>query len=118
MSHVSVAYLFPCQMSNLRKGYMSHGTIIFSPCRMSLSLVSHVEFKKCPCRLVDFRGLGPYTYLQKASPPPPPTGSRILLVHKPPLPPPGIGDTIPLLFIVRPQQETETIGAYNQLVRS
>ena len=39
--------------------YMSHVTIIFSPCRMSLSPMSHVEFKKCPCRPVDFRDQWP-----------------------------------------------------------
>ena len=27
---------------------------------MSLSPMSHVEFKKVPCRPVDFRGQGPY----------------------------------------------------------
>ena len=27
---------------------------------MSLSPMSHVEFKKCPCRPVDFRGQGPF----------------------------------------------------------
>ena len=27
---------------------------------MSLSPMSHVEFNKCQCRCVDFRGLGPY----------------------------------------------------------
>ena len=32
---------------------MSHVT-------MSLSPMSHVEFKKCQCRPVDFRGQGPY----------------------------------------------------------
>ena len=31
-----------------------------TPCRMSLSHMSHVEFKKSPCRHVDFRGQGPY----------------------------------------------------------
>ena len=29
------------------------------PCRMSVSSMSHVEFKKWPCRPVEFRGLGP-----------------------------------------------------------
>ena len=56
MSHVLVAYFTQCHMSNLRIGYV---TIMFSPCRMSLSPMSHVEFKKCPCRPVDFRGQGP-----------------------------------------------------------
>ena len=30
---------------------------------MSLSPMSHVEFKKCPCRRVEFRGQGPYIYI-------------------------------------------------------
>ena len=38
---------------------MSNVTIIFSPCRVSLSSMLHVEFKRCSCRHVDFRGLGP-----------------------------------------------------------
>ena len=36
---------------------MSHVTIIFNPC-----LVSHVEFKKCSCRHVDFRGPVPLNW--------------------------------------------------------
>ena len=39
---------------------MYYVTMILSPCRMSLSRMSHVEFKKCQCRCVDFRGLGPF----------------------------------------------------------
>ena len=40
---------------------MLHINTIFLPlCRMSLSLMSHVEFKKKPCRCVEFRHLGPY----------------------------------------------------------
>ena len=35
---------------------MSHVTIIVTPCRMSLSSMSHVESKKMLCRPVDFRG--------------------------------------------------------------
>ena len=38
---------------------MSHVTIILSPCHMSLSLMSQVDFKKCPCHPVDFRGVRP-----------------------------------------------------------
>ena len=30
---------------------------------MSLSPMLHVKFKKCPCRAVDFRDLGPYRSL-------------------------------------------------------
>ena len=29
---------------------------------MLVHLMSHVEFKKCPCRVVDFSGLGPFTW--------------------------------------------------------
>ena len=66
-----------CRMSILRNGNvaflvayfprsqmevaMSHVTIIFSPCHMSLSPMSRVEFKKCPCNPVDFGGQAPYT---------------------------------------------------------
>ena len=38
---------------------LSHVTLIFSPCQMSLSPMSHVEFFKLPGRPVDFRGQGP-----------------------------------------------------------
>ena len=37
---------------------MSHVTIIFTP--LSLSPMSHVEFRKVSCRPVDFRGQGPF----------------------------------------------------------
>ena len=33
----------------------------FSPCRMLLSPMLHVEFSKCACHPVDFRGLGSLT---------------------------------------------------------
>ena len=42
---------------------MSHVTIILRTYRMSLSPMSHVEFKKRPCRPVDFRGQGPLVYM-------------------------------------------------------
>ena len=32
----------------------------YHSCRMSLSPMSHVEFKKCPCDNVEFRGQEPY----------------------------------------------------------
>ena len=57
MLHVLVAYFTQCHISYLRIG---HVTITFSPCCMSLSPMSHVEFKKCPSRFVDFRGQEPY----------------------------------------------------------
>ena len=37
---------------------MSHVIMIFSPCHMSPSPLSPVEFKKCPFRPVNVRGLG------------------------------------------------------------
>ena len=43
---------------------MSHVTIYFSPFLMSLSPMSHVEFKKWSCRPVDFRGQGPSLCLE------------------------------------------------------
>ena len=70
-----------CRMSILRNGNIACPCRLFSPmshvkfkkrlCPMSLQFLapvtchkapcrmSHVEFKKCPCRPVDFRGLGP-----------------------------------------------------------
>ena len=58
-SYVFVAYFPQCHMLNLRKGYVS--CHYFSPCCMSLSPMSYVELKKCPCRTDDFRGRGPYS---------------------------------------------------------
>ena len=43
-----------CRLSNLRKG-PCHVTNIL----MSIGLMSHVNFKKRPCRPVDFKGQGP-----------------------------------------------------------
>ena len=54
MLHVLVAFFPQCHMSNIKKGDV--------PChyrRMSLSPMSHVKFRKCQCRRVYFRGLGP-----------------------------------------------------------
>ena len=42
---------------------LSHVIIIFRPCRMSLSPMSHVESKKYPFRHVDFRGIGPLSWV-------------------------------------------------------
>ena len=62
MSHVIVAYFPQCHMSNLREGYVyCHYYIIFNPLSyVTIGPMSHVEFKKCPCRPVDFRGQRPY----------------------------------------------------------
>ena len=68
MSHVdfkkwqccmSLSLIFSNVTCQNQEKALSHVTIIFSPCRMSLSPMSHVKFKKCPCRPVDFRGQGP-----------------------------------------------------------
>ena len=57
---------YPCrlfhQMSHIEFKNRPRVTIFFSPCRMSLSRMSHVKFKKCPCRPVGFRGQGPLPY--------------------------------------------------------
>ena len=66
MSHVdskkcrmSLSLIFLNVRCRIEEKTMSHDTMIFSPCSMSLSLMSHVESKKCHCRRVDFRGLEP-----------------------------------------------------------
>ena len=53
MSHVSVAYFPLCHMLNLRNSHASghHVTYHLALCHMS-------NFKKSPCRHVEFRGLG------------------------------------------------------------
>ena len=51
-------------MSNLRNGHVLCHYIFYPPCRMSLSPMSHVEFKKYQCRPVNFRGQGPYLFLK------------------------------------------------------
>ena len=33
--------------------------LFLKPCRMSIGSMSHVEFKKWPCRPVEFKGQGP-----------------------------------------------------------
>ena len=69
MSHVdfnkwqrrlSLSLIFPNVTCRIQEKAVSLVTTLFRRCRMSLSHMSHVEFTKCPCRLVDFRGLGPY----------------------------------------------------------
>ena len=56
--HMSLSHVFPNVTYQIYEKAMSHVTIIFSPSRMSLSPMSHVVFKKWPCRPVDFRGPG------------------------------------------------------------
>ena len=56
--HMSLSRIYLTFMLNEKA--MSHVNILFSPCHMSLSPMSHVECKKCPCRPVNFRGQGPY----------------------------------------------------------
>ena len=55
----SCRLFFPLSHVEFKKKAMSHFTMIFSPCRMSLSPMSHVEFKIWLCRPVDFTGEGP-----------------------------------------------------------
>ena len=54
MSYIVIAYLCQCRMS------ISLSLSFLTSCRMCLGSMSPVEFKKCPCRPVDFRGLPPY----------------------------------------------------------
>ena len=51
------------------KKWPCHMSLYFlKPCRMSLGPMSHVKFKKQPCRYVDFRGQGHNNdYLHKTS---------------------------------------------------
>ena len=62
MPHVLVTYLTlcPCGFYELVK---SHVTIIFKPCRCHLGICRPVEFKKYPCRPVNFKVRGPLTYI-------------------------------------------------------
>ena len=56
--YAHVAYLCPCRMSNLRNDYVACRYLFLSR-RMSLSLMTPDDFKKGPCRRVEFRGRGP-----------------------------------------------------------
>ena len=60
MSNVSVTSVPPCHRSNLRHGHVScHYLFFYSHVACHFSLMSHVDFKKSPCRLVEFGGHGP-----------------------------------------------------------
>ena len=60
MSDVSIAYLYPCRMSNLMNNPVGcRYNYFWKLCCMSIIPKSHVEFKKWPCRSVDFRGQEP-----------------------------------------------------------
>ena len=50
-----------CHLSNLRNG-PCHVTNIFP---MSMGSMSHVDFKKWPCRPVEFKGQGPQSSLSR-----------------------------------------------------
>ena len=54
--------LFLCPMSNLRNSRRM-SLYVWKPCRMSLSSMLPVEFKKLPCRPVKFRGPGLFLWL-------------------------------------------------------
>ena len=61
MSHVLVAYVPQGHMSQEKA--MSCVTILLTPkCHMSVLPMTHVEFKKCPCHPVDFKGQGSSRY--------------------------------------------------------
>ena len=50
------------------KKCQSHMSLYFlKPCHMSISSMSRVEFKKQPCRPVDFRGRGPFLSTPKVT---------------------------------------------------
>ena len=55
-----MSLIFPNVTCQFEGEVMSHAIISFNPlaCRMLLSLMFHVESKKCPCRPVDVRGQG------------------------------------------------------------
>ena len=57
---MSPSLIFYRHMSNSRHSHVSCHYLFLPPCRMSLSLMSHVKFKKSPCRHVKFRGQGPF----------------------------------------------------------
>ena len=66
--HMALSLIFPNVTCRIKEKAMSHVNIIFGPGCMLLSPISHVEFKKWPCRPVDFRGQGPFfTYLMMPS---------------------------------------------------
>ena len=66
-NRMSLSLIFRNITCQLLKKAVSHVIIIFSSCRMSLSPMSHVKFKKVPCRPVDFRGQGSlFYYIEKA----------------------------------------------------
>ena len=64
MSHVSVTYFPPCHMSKFKNSHTCLMSLYFlPPRRMSRSLMSPVEFKKSPCRSVEFRGQGQFVWV-------------------------------------------------------
>ena len=65
MLQVFIAYFPQCHMSILRKGLCRMSLCFYTPCRMSLSHMSHVEFrrKKKACVALSILGVkGPCTY--------------------------------------------------------
>ena len=56
---ISVAYFPQTHMSNIKKLLGSMSLHFEAPCRMTLSPMAHIKFKKCSCRPVDLRGRGP-----------------------------------------------------------
>ena len=61
---MSLSLIFAKITCRIKERAMSHVTIFFTACHMSVSLMLHVQFQKCPCRPVDFRGQEPYLAAQ------------------------------------------------------
>ena len=57
---ISLSLIFPNVTCQIYEKATSHVIIIVSPCRMSIIPMLHVEFKKWPCRPVNFRGQVPF----------------------------------------------------------
>ena len=53
-----VTYFPQCHMSNLRNYHVTCHYLFLPPCSMSPRLMSHVDFKKSPCRCVESKGRG------------------------------------------------------------
>ena len=54
MSHHSVVYICQCRFSNERNGNITCRYLFLSPCRISLTVMSHDNSKKKPCHHFEF----------------------------------------------------------------
>ena len=59
MSHVSVAYFLPCHICQFKRNHVPCHYFFLPPCPMWPKIMLHVDFKKGPCRCVEFKGRGP-----------------------------------------------------------